>query len=96
MRPPRHALPAWQRRRGEAGAAAVEAVLVVPLVLIPVLFAVFIFGRLAHTRIVLDAAAAAGARQAAVAGRAVTRADQQPSAAASRPSCATAGSIRPA
>ncbi len=35
---------------------------------IPVLFAVFIFGRLAHTRIVLDAAAAAGARQAAVVG----------------------------
>ena len=32
------------------------------------LFAVVIFGRLAHTRIVLDAAAAAGARQAAVAG----------------------------
>ena len=39
-----------------------------PLVLVPVLFAVVIFGRLAHTRIVLDAAAAAGARQAAVAG----------------------------
>jgi Flp pilus assembly protein TadG len=62
------ARPTPQRRRGEAGAAAVEAVLVVPLVLIPVLFAVVIFGRLAHTRIVLDAAAAAGARQAAVAG----------------------------
>ena len=45
MRPPRNALPAWQRRRGEAGSAAVEAILVVPLVLIPVLFAVFIFGR---------------------------------------------------
>ena len=48
--------------------ATVEAVLVVPLVLVPVLFAVVVFGRLAHTRIVLDAAAAAGARQAAVAG----------------------------
>jgi hypothetical protein len=48
--------------------ATVEAVLVVPLVLIPVLFAVVIFGRLAHTRIVLDAATAAGARQAAIVG----------------------------
>ncbi len=76
---------ARQRLRGEAGAAAVEAVLVVPLVLIPVLFAVFIFGRLAHTRIVLDAAAAAGARQR-LRSPAQTR---QPSAAASRPSCAT-------
>ncbi len=57
-----------RRRAGEAGVATVEAVLVVPLVLIPVLFAVVIFGRLAHTRIVLDAATAAGARQAAVAG----------------------------
>lgn len=55
-------------RRGEEGVATVEAVLVVPLVLVPVLFAVVIFGHLAHTRIVLDAAAAAGARQAAVAG----------------------------
>lgn len=57
-----------RRRRGEEGVATVEAILVVPLVLIPVLFAVVIFGRLAHTRIVLDAAAAAGARAAAVAG----------------------------
>lgn len=56
------------RRAGEAGVATVEAVLVVPLVLIPVLFAVLVFGRLAHTRIVLDAATAAGARQAAIAG----------------------------
>ena len=55
-------------RNGEAGVATVEAVLVVPLVLIPVLFAIVVFGQLAHTRIVLDAAAAAGARQAAVAG----------------------------
>ena len=55
-------------RHGEAGVATVEAVLVVPLVLIPVLFAIVVFGHLAHTRIVLDAAAAAGARQAAVAG----------------------------
>ncbi|MGH2464616.1 MAG: TadE family protein, partial [Candidatus Limnocylindrales bacterium] len=55
-------------RRGQEGVATVEAVLVVPLVLIPVLFAVVIFGRIAHTRIVLDAAAAAGARAAAVAG----------------------------
>jgi hypothetical protein len=46
----------------------VEAVLVVPLVLVPVLAAVVILGHLAHTRIVLDAAAAAGARQAAVIG----------------------------
>ena len=55
-------------RRGERGLATVEAVLVVPLVLVPVLFAVVTFGRLAHTRLVLDTAAAAGARQAAVVG----------------------------
>lgn len=60
--------PRKSHRAGEAGVATVEAVLVVPLVLIPVLFAVVTFGRLAHTRIVLDAAAAAGARQAAIAG----------------------------
>jgi TadE-like protein len=40
----------------------------VPLVLVPVLLAVVVFGRLTHTRLVLDAAAAAGARQAAVIG----------------------------
>ncbi len=57
-----------RRRPREAGVATVEAVLVMPLVVIPVLFAVLIFGHLAHTRIVLDAAAAAGARQAAVSG----------------------------
>jgi Flp pilus assembly protein TadG len=56
------------RRRGQRGVATVEAVLVVPLVLVPVLLAVVVFGRLAHTRLVLDAAAAAGARQAAVVG----------------------------
>lgn len=56
------------RRRGERGVATVEAVLVVPLVLVPVLLAVVVFGRLSHTRLVLDAAAAAGARQAAVVG----------------------------
>ena len=56
------------RRRGERGLATVEAILVVPLVLVPVLLAVVVFGRLAHTRLVLDAAAAAGARQAAVVG----------------------------
>jgi uncharacterized membrane protein len=56
------------RRRYERGLATVEAVLVVPLVLVPVLLAVVTFGRLAHTRLVLDAAAAAGARQAAVVG----------------------------
>lgn len=56
------------RRAREAGVATVEAVLVMPLVVIPVLFAVLVFGRLAHTRIVLDAATAAGARQAAVSG----------------------------
>jgi hypothetical protein len=48
--------------------ATVEAVLVVPLVLVPVLFAVVVFGDLWHARLVLDAAAAAGARQAAVVG----------------------------
>lgn len=56
------------RRRRERGVATVEAVLVVPLVLVPVLFAVVVFGDLWHTRLVLDAAAAAGARQAAVVG----------------------------
>ena len=55
-------------RRRERGLATVEAVLVVPLVLVPVLLAVVVFGRLTHTRLVLDAAAAAGARQAAVVG----------------------------
>jgi len=55
-------------RRGQRGVAAVEAVLVVPLVLVPVLLSVVVFGRLEHTRLVLDAAAAAGARQAAVVG----------------------------
>lgn len=56
------------RRRGERGVATVEAVLVVPLVLVPVLLGVVVFGGLEHTRLVVDAAAAAGARQAAVAG----------------------------
>jgi hypothetical protein len=58
---------AWLRR-SERGLATVEAVLVVPLVLVPVLLAVVVFGRLEHTRLVVDAAAAAGARQAAVVG----------------------------
>jgi len=56
------------RRLRERGHATVEAVLVVPLVLVPVLLGVTVFGRLAHARLVLDAAAAAGARQAAVVG----------------------------
>lgn len=64
-RPP---TPPRADRRGEWGVATVEAVLVVPLVLVPILLAVVVFGRLEHTRLVLDAAAAAGARQAAVAG----------------------------
>ena len=55
-------------RRSQRGLATVEAVLVVPLVLVPVLLAVVVFGRLEHTRLVVDAAAAAGARQAAVIG----------------------------
>ena len=55
-------------RHSERGLATVEAILVVPLVLVPVLLAVVIFGRLEHTRLVVDAAAAAGARQAAVVG----------------------------
>ena len=58
----------WDPRRSERGVATVEAVLVVPLVLIPVLLAVVVFGQLSHTRLVVDAAAAAGARQAAVVG----------------------------
>ena len=59
----------WRRLRDERGLATVEAVLVVPLVLVPVLFGVVTFGELEHTRLVLDAAAAAGARQAAVDGQ---------------------------
>ena len=55
-------------QRSERGLATVEAILVVPLVLIPILLAVVVFGRLEHTRLVVDAAAAAGARQAAVVG----------------------------
>ncbi len=54
--------------RSERGLATVEAILVVPLVLVPILFAVIVFGRLEHTRLVVDAAAAAGARQASVIG----------------------------
>jgi hypothetical protein len=57
-----------RRRWGERGTATVEAVLVVPLVLVPVLLSVIVFGRLVHVRLVVDAAAAAGARQAAVSG----------------------------
>ncbi len=68
MRRPARVVGVRGRRRGEAGTAVVEAVLVVPLVLVPVLVGVVILGDLAHTRIVLDAAAAAGARQAAVIG----------------------------
>lgn len=57
-----------RRRWDERGTATVESVLVVPLVLVPVLFAIVVFGHLAHVRLVIDAAAAAGARQAAVIG----------------------------
>jgi len=59
----------WRRLRDEHGQATLEAILVVPLVLVPVLFGVVTFGELEHTRLVLDAAAAAGARQAAVDGQ---------------------------
>jgi TadE-like protein len=59
---------AYGRRRSERGLATVEAVLVVPLVLVPVMLAVVVFGQLAHAKLVTDAAAAAGARQAAVVG----------------------------
>ena len=38
------------RRRWQRGVATVEAVLVVPLVLVPVLLAVIVFGWLSHTR----------------------------------------------
>jgi TadE-like protein len=55
-------------RHSERGVATVEAILVVPLVLVPILFGVVIFGRIEHAKLVLDAAAAAGARQAAVIG----------------------------
>ena len=76
-------------RRSERGLATVEAILVVPLVLVPILLAVVVFGRLEHTRLVVDAAAAAGARQAAVIGG-----DGRASGSGSQPSCATAGSTR--
>lgn len=55
-------------RRSQRGLATVEAILVVPLVLIPILISVVVLGSLLHTRLVIDAAAAAGARAAAVAG----------------------------
>jgi len=55
-------------RRSQRGLATVEAILVVPLVLIPILVAVVVLGSLLHARLVIDAAAAAGARAAAVAG----------------------------
>lgn len=58
-----------RRLRDERGLATVEAVIVVPLVLVPVLFGVVTFGELEHTRLVLDSASAAGARQAAVDGQ---------------------------
>ncbi len=59
----------WRRLRDSRGQSTVEAVIVVPLVLVPVLFGVVTFGQLEHTRLVLDSAAAAGARQAAVDGQ---------------------------
>lgn len=55
-------------RRSQRGLATVEAVLVVPLVLIPILVAVVVLGSLLHSRLVIDAAAAAGARAASVTG----------------------------
>ena len=58
------------RRARERGQVAVYAVVLFPLlVLVPVLFGVVTFGELEHTRLVLDAASAAGARQAAVDGQ---------------------------
>lgn len=55
-------------QRSQRGLATVEAILVVPLVLIPILVAVVVLGNLLHTRLVIDASAAAGARAASVAG----------------------------
>ena len=46
----------WRRLRDERGQATLEAILVVPLVLVPVLFGVVTFGELEDTRLVLDAA----------------------------------------
>jgi hypothetical protein len=59
----------WRWLRDRRGQATVEAIIVVPLVLVPVLFGVVTFGQLEHTRLVLDSAAAAGARQAAAEGQ---------------------------
>lgn len=60
---------ATRRVRGsERGLATVEAILVVPLVLVPILVAVVVLGSLLHARLVIDAAAAAGARAASVVG----------------------------
>jgi len=61
-----------RRRKGllgnQKGLATVEMILVMPFVVLPVLFSIFAFGRVYHTRIVTDAAAAAGSRVAAVEG----------------------------
>ena|ERR1035437_566649 len=55
-------------RKHQRGLATVEMILVMPFVVLPVLFSIFVFGRIYHTRLVLDGAAAAGARVAAVDG----------------------------
>jgi hypothetical protein len=55
-------------RKHQRGLATVEMILVMPFVVLPILFSIFVFGRIYHTRLVLDGAAAAGARVAAVDG----------------------------
>jgi len=59
-----------RRRDGHAqgGQETLQAILVVSLVLLPMLVAVLIFGTLVHASIATQAAAAAGARAAGVAG----------------------------
>jgi len=62
-------MPQPRRRRvAERGQETLQAILVVALVLLPMLVAILTFGTLVHASIATQAAAAAGARAAGVAG----------------------------
>jgi Flp pilus assembly protein TadG len=56
------------RRAREGGQETLQAILVVALVLLPMLVGILTFGTLVHASIATQAAAAAGARAAGVAG----------------------------
>src|ERR1035437_8978520 len=59
----------WRRLRDERGQATLEAILVVPLVLVPVLFGVVTFGELEHTRLARARRGVAGRTPRAVGTR---------------------------